>query len=103
MMFYTCPQVLRDFEAFENLQKDMLETFPKLKLPSLPRKYHLFLSDADVEERQISFDCLLKVYIYVIPEARRISKRSRSSYCIHMIVCAKDGVRRSQNSSYIVP
>ncbi|CAI8042055.1 hypothetical protein GBAR_LOCUS23357 [Geodia barretti] len=54
-------QVLRDYEAFENLQKDVLQSFPNLKLPSLPRKYHLFTSDTDIEERQIAFDCLLKV------------------------------------------
>jgi hypothetical protein len=53
--------VLRDYEAFENLQKDMLQTVPNLKLPSLPRKYHLFTSDTDIEERQMAFDCLLKV------------------------------------------
>ena len=54
-------QVLKDYEAFERLQKEMLESFPHLKLPNLPRKYHFFMSDADIEERQIAFDCLLKV------------------------------------------
>ena len=58
---FTCsfPQVPRDYDAFEKLQKDLLEQFPELKLPSLPRKYHLFMTEADVDERQISFDCLL--------------------------------------------
>lgn len=58
---YFLLQVFRDYEAFEQLQKDMLETFQQLKLPNLPRKYHLFMKDADIEERQIAFDCLLKV------------------------------------------
>jgi len=55
-------QVPRDFEAFEKLQKQMVETFPELKLPALPRKFHLFLDVADIEERQFAFDCLLKVF-----------------------------------------
>ena len=52
-------QVPRDYEAFETLQKELLENFTELKLPALPRKYHIFMSDSDIEERQISFDCLL--------------------------------------------
>ena len=55
-------QAPREYEAFEQLQKDLLEGFPQLKLPSLPRKFHLFLKDTDIEERQIAFDCLMKVY-----------------------------------------
>ena len=39
----------------------MMEAFTDLKLPSLPRKFHLFMTDTDVEERQFAFDCLLKV------------------------------------------
>lgn len=52
-------QVPRDYEAFETLQKELLENFSSLKLPALPRKYHIFMSESDIEERQISFDCLL--------------------------------------------
>lgn len=42
----------------------MQERFPELKLPSLPRKFHIFMKDSDVDERQIAFDCLLKVILY---------------------------------------
>ena len=35
--------------------------YPDLQLPSLPRKFHVFFDDSDVEERQIAFDCLVKV------------------------------------------
>ena len=38
-----------------------MQQFPSLKLPSLPRKYHLFLSQSDIDERQMCFDCLLTV------------------------------------------
>ena len=55
------PQVLRDYDAFEKLQNDILQQFPSLKLPNLPRKFHLFVSPSDIEERQMSFDCLLTV------------------------------------------
>lgn len=51
----------KDYEAFEKLQKDIIQKFPVLKLPSLPRKFHLFVDIRDIEERQIAFDCLLKV------------------------------------------
>ncbi len=51
----------RDYEAFEKLQKDIIQQFPELKLPSLPRKFHLFVDIGDIEERQIAFDCLMKV------------------------------------------
>lgn len=54
-------QVLRDYDAFEKLQNEIIRQFSDLKLPSLPRKFHLFLSDSDIEERQISFDCLMTV------------------------------------------
>lgn len=54
-------QVRRDYAAFEKFQRDILEAFPELKLPSLPRKYHVFISEADLEERMVSFDCVMKV------------------------------------------
>ena len=54
-------QVPRDYAAFEKLQKDVLQQFPDLKLPELPRKYVLFMSEEDVEDRQVSFDCLMTV------------------------------------------
>lgn len=53
--------VLKDYEAFEKLQKDITQMFPELKLPPLPRKFHLFTDTSDIEERQVAFDCLLKV------------------------------------------
>ena len=57
-----CPlQVRRDYAAFEKLQKDLLDAFPELKLPDLPRKFHLFVNQSDVDERQVAFDCLMKV------------------------------------------
>ena len=54
-------QVPRDYAAFEKLQKDILQQFPDLKLPDLPRKYVLFMSEEDVDDRQVSFDCLMTV------------------------------------------
>lgn len=54
-------QVPRDYAAFENLQKELMEAFPELKLPDLPRKFHLFVNQSDVDERQVAFDCLMKV------------------------------------------
>ena len=51
----------RDYARFEQLQKEILEAYPEFKLPSLPRKFHLFVSVSDIEERQVAFDCLLKV------------------------------------------
>lgn len=51
----------RDYAAFEKLQKDVLLAFPDLQLPGFPRKYHVFFDDNDVEERQVAFDCLVKV------------------------------------------
>ena len=54
-------QVRRDYAAFEKFQQDILLAFPELKLPSLPRKFHLFMSETDIEERMVSFDCLVKV------------------------------------------
>ena len=54
-------QVPRDYAAFENLQKELLESFPELKLPDLPRKFHLFVNQGDIDERQVAFDCLMKV------------------------------------------
>ena len=39
----------------------MTQDFPNLKLPTLPRKFHLFVNDTDIEERQVAFDCLVKV------------------------------------------
>ncbi|XP_064383148.1 HCLS1-binding protein 3-like [Halichondria panicea] len=53
--------VQKDYEAFEKLQKDIIQMFPELKLPPMPRKFHLFVDIDDIEERQIAFDCLLKV------------------------------------------
>ena len=53
------PQVPRDYAAFEKLQKELLEQFPSLKLPDLPRKLVLFMSDEDLEDRRVSFDCLM--------------------------------------------
>lgn len=50
----------RDFDAFEMLQKELIEEC-QMKLPDLPRKFHVFMTDDDVHERQVSFDCLLKV------------------------------------------
>ena len=55
------PQVLRDYDAFEKLQNEVEQQFPSLKLPSLPRKFHIFMSQSDIDERQMSFDCLLTV------------------------------------------
>lgn len=52
--------VPRDFDAFEMLQKELIEEC-QMKLPDLPRKFHVFMTDDDVHERQVSFDCLLKV------------------------------------------
>lgn len=60
-MICTHIQVPRDYAAFEKLQKDVLEAFPDIQLPSLPRKFHVFFDDSDVEERQVAFDCLVKV------------------------------------------
>ena len=54
-------QVPRDYAAFEKLQNDILSAFPDLQLPSLPRKFHVFFDKADVEERLVAFDCLVKV------------------------------------------
>ena len=54
-------QVMKDYEAFEKLQKDITQMFQELKLPALPRKFHLFIDSNDIEERQVAFDCLLKV------------------------------------------
>lgn len=51
----------RDFSAFEKLQKDILAAFPELKLPSLPRKFLMFVSESDIEERMVSFDCIVKI------------------------------------------
>lgn len=36
-----------------------MEQFPALKLPDLPRKHVLFMSDEDLEDRRVSFDCLM--------------------------------------------
>ena len=54
-------QVPKDYAAFEKLQKDLVDTFPELSLPDLPRKFHLFMTTSDVEDRQVAFDCLIKV------------------------------------------
>ena len=54
-------QVPKDYAAFEKLQKDLVDTFPELSLPDLPRKFHLFMTASDVEDRQVAFDCLVKV------------------------------------------
>jgi len=54
-------QVPRDFSAFEKLQKDILLAFPQLKLPNLPRKFLMFVGEADIEERMVSFDCIVKI------------------------------------------
>lgn len=53
--------VRRDYAAFEKFQRDIMVAFPELKLPSLPRKYHVFMSETDLEERMVSFDCVMKV------------------------------------------
>jgi hypothetical protein len=53
--------VRRDYDAFEKFQKDILVAFPELKLPSLPRKYRIFMDETDLEERMVSFDCIMKV------------------------------------------
>lgn len=50
----------RDYDAFEILQKELVEEL-QMKLPDLPRKFHVFITDDDIHERQVSFDCLLKV------------------------------------------
>lgn len=52
--------VPRDYDAFEILQKELVDEC-HIKLPDLPRKFHVFMSDDDIQERQVSFDCLLKV------------------------------------------
>ncbi len=54
-------KVPRDYNAFEKFQRDVLDAFPELKLPDLPRKFHLFVNQSDIEERQVAFDCLMKV------------------------------------------
>ena len=54
-------QVPRDYAAFERLQKDLTDAFPECHLPDLPRKFHLFMNESDVEDRQVAFDCLVKV------------------------------------------
>lgn len=35
--------------------------FPELNFPSFPRKHFMFMSATDMEERVISFDCIVKV------------------------------------------
>ena len=54
-------QVPRDYAAFEKLQKGLMASYPELKFPSLPRKFHVFMDDSDIEERQFSFDCIVQV------------------------------------------
>lgn len=54
-------QVPRDYAAFEKLQQEILASFPELKLPPLPRKFHLFMSESDIDERMVSFDCIMKL------------------------------------------
>ena len=61
ILYYNVLQVPRDYAAFEKLQKDLIDSFPELKLPDLPRKFHLFMNQSDIEDRQVAFDCLLKV------------------------------------------
>ena len=53
-------KVLRDYDAFEKLQKEVVQQYPELKLP-MPRKYFIFMSEEDLEDRRVSFDCLLTV------------------------------------------
>ncbi len=53
-------QVQRDYEAFEKLQKDLIQQFPNLKIP-MPRKYYMFINEEDLEDRRVSFDCFLAV------------------------------------------
>ncbi len=36
-------------------------TFPELKLPNLPRKFLMFVDESDIEERMVSFDCIMKI------------------------------------------
>lgn len=54
-------QVPRDYSAFEKLQRDILAAFPEMKLPAFPRKFHVFMTESDVEERMVSFDCIVKL------------------------------------------
>lgn len=57
----TMVQVPRDYSAFEKLQREMLVDFPELKLPSFPRKFHVFMDETDIDERMVSFDCIVKI------------------------------------------
>ena len=60
-MFQWLSQVPRDYAAFEKLQRDILTSFPEMKLPAFPRKFHVFMSESDIEERMVSFDCIVKL------------------------------------------
>lgn len=60
-LLISCAQVRRDYSAFEKFQRDLLVAFPELKLPALPRKFHVFMNETDIEERMVCFDCVMKV------------------------------------------
>lgn len=54
-------KVRRDYAAFEKLQREILLAFPDLKLPAFPRKFHVFMDENDIEDRLVSFDCIVKI------------------------------------------
>ena len=58
--FYNAFQVQRKYSDFEKLQETLLENHPELTLPPLPRANVWFMNEDDLEDRRVSFDCLLK-------------------------------------------
>ena len=38
-----------------------MDQFPELNLPSLPRKHTWLVSEDDIEDRKVSFDCLMTI------------------------------------------
>lgn len=53
-------QVQRKYSDFELLQETLLENHPELTLPALPKRNVWFINEDDLEDRRVSFDCLLK-------------------------------------------
>jgi len=56
----TTRQVQKKYEDFEQLQETLLQNHPELTLPPLPKWNIWFISEDDLEDRRVSFDCLLK-------------------------------------------
>lgn len=52
--------VQRKYSDFEQLQENLLQNHPELTLPPLPNWNVWFLNEDDLEDRRVSFDCLLK-------------------------------------------